>query len=226
MFVLIIGGGRTGTELANLLLEQNHKIRIIENRPDILSSLHHELATELIIQGNPTEPAVLEQAGIRSAHVVAACLANDTDNLVVSYLARQLYHVPRTVARVNNPRNAWLFDDKFHVDVAINHCEIMAHIIEEEVSLGDMMTLLKLHGSEYSIVEEKIGHNADAIGIPLKDLGLPEDCVIAAIIRGGKVEVPRGGSAFLEGDKVLAVTKRAGAERLSRLFSASGETHF
>ena len=220
MYVLIIGGGRTGTELANLLMDQNHKIRIIENRPEILSNLHRELPTEIIIQGNPADPDVLEKAGIREAHVVAACLANDNDNLVVCYLARQLFQVARTVARVNNPRNVWLFDEKFHVDVAINHCEIMAHIIEEEVSLGDMITLLKLHGSEYSIVEEKIGHSADAIGIPLKDLELPEDCVIAAIIRDGKVEVPRGGSAFQEGDKVLAVTNRAGADRLSKLFSA------
>jgi trk system potassium uptake protein len=220
MFVLIIGGGRTGTELANLLLDQNHKIRIIENRPEILSNLHRELPTEIIYQGNPADPDVLEKAGIREAHVVAACLANDTDNLVVCYLARQLFQVARTVARVNNPRNVWLFNEKFHVDVAINHCEIMARIIEEEVSLGDMITLLKLHGSEYSIVEEKIGHNADTIGIPLKDLGLPEACVIAAIIRNGKVEVPRGSSAFQEGDKVLAVTDRAGAERLSKLFSA------
>jgi trk system potassium uptake protein len=220
MFVLIIGGGRTGTELANLLLDQNHKIRIIENRPDILSNLHRELPTEIIYQGNPADPDVLEKAGIREAHVVAACLASDTDNLVVCYLARQLFQVARTVARVNNPRNVWLFNEKFHVDVAINHCEIMARIIEEEVSLGDMITLLKLHGSEYSIVEETIGHNADTIGIPLKDLGLPEACVIAAIIRDGKVEVPRGSSAFQEGDKVLAVTDRAGAERLSKLFSA------
>jgi trk system potassium uptake protein len=220
MFVLIIGGGRTGTELANLLLDQNHKIRVLEHRPEILSNLHRELPTEIIIQGNPTDPDVLEKAGIREAHVVAACLANDTDNLVICYLARQLFQVARTVARVNNPCNVWLFDDKFHVDVAINHCEIMAHIIEEEVSLGDMITLLKLHGSEYSIVEEKIGHAADAIGIPLKDLGLPEDCVIAAIIRAGKVEVPRGSSSFFEGDKVLAVTNRAGADTLSKLFSA------
>ncbi len=219
MFVLIIGGGRTGTELANLLMDQNHKIRIIENRPQILASLHHELPTELIIQGNPTEPDVLEQAGIRAAHVVAACLANDTDNLVVCYLARHLFQVARTVARVNNPRNVWLFDEKFHVDVAINHCEIMARIIEEEVSIGDMVTLLKLNGSEYSIVEEKIAPHAEAIGVALKDLGLPENCVIAAIIRGTQVIAPHGRSVFQAGDKVLAVTERAGAERIKQLFS-------
>jgi len=220
MFVLVIGGGRTGTELANLLLDQDHKVRVLENRPEILANLHRELPTEIIIQGNPVEPQVLEQAGIKEAQVVAATLASDTDNLVVCYLARQLFNIPRTVARVNNPRNVWLFDDKFHVDVAINHCEIMARIIEEEVSLGDMITLLKLQGSEYSIVEETIGRGAETRGIPLKDLGLPENCVIAAIIRQGNVVVPRGVSSFEEGDKVLAVADREGEERLAELFAA------
>lgn len=220
MFVLIIGGGRTGTELANLLMDQDHKVRVLENRPEILANLHRELPTEIIIQGNPVVPEVLEQAGIREAQVVAATLASDTDNLVVCYLARQLFNIPRTVARVNNPRNVWLFDQKFHVDMAINHCEIMARIIEEEVSLGDMITLLKLEGSEFSIVEETIGQNAGAVGIQLKDLGLPDNCVIAAIIRDGKVIVPRGVSAFKEGDKVLAVADRAGEERLADLFAA------
>jgi trk system potassium uptake protein len=219
MYVLIIGGGRTGTELATLLLDQNHKIRIIENRPEILSSLHRELPTELIFQGNPTEPQVLERAGIREADVVAACLANDVDNLVVCYLSRRLFQVSRTVARINNPRNSWLFDDKFHVDVAINHCEVMARIIEEEVSIGEMITLLKLHGGEYSIIEETIGANVEAIGIPLRDLGLPDNCVVAAIIRQGKVIVPHGSTAFQAGDKVVAVTNRGGADRLAVLFA-------
>ena len=219
MYVLIIGGGRTGTELANLLMDQKHKIRIIDHRPEILNNLHRELPTEVIIHGNPTEPDVLEKAGIREAQVVAACLANDVDNLVVCYLARQLFHVERTVARINNPRNNWLFDETFHVDVAINHCEVMARIIEEEVTIGEMITLLKLQGSEYSIIEETIGPDVEGIGIPLRDMGLPDECVISAIIRNGKVVVPHGSTTFQEGDKVLAVTNRAGAERLAVLFA-------
>ena len=220
MFVLIIGGGRPGTELAHLLLEQDHQVRIIEHRPTVLARLHRELPTEIIFQGIATVPATLEAAGIKDAQVVAACLADDADNLVVCYLARQVYKVRRTVARINDPRNAWLFNGKFHVDAAVNHCEIMARIIEEEVSLGDMVTLLKVHGGDYSIIEETIAPKAPGIGVPLKDLGLPENCVIAAIIRNGKVVVPRGESAFQEGDEVLAVTDRAGAGILEDLFSA------
>ena len=222
MFVLIAGGGRTGTELAHLLLEQNHQVKVVEHRTKVLAMMHRDLPTEIIFQGNPTEPDVLEQAGIREAQVVAACLAEDEDNLIVCYLARQMFSVGRTVARINNPRNAWLFDDKFHVDVSVNHCDIMAHIIEEEVSFGKMTTLLKVHGGDYSIIEDAIAPGAPCIGIPLKDLQLPDNCVIAAILRNNHVVVPRGESAFEQGDEILAVTNREGALRLSELFSTPG----
>src|SRR5690554_3958981 len=106
MYVLIPGGGRTGTQLALLLLEQNHDVCVIEHRPEVLSRLHREVPTETIYQGNAVEPEVLEQAGIRRADVLAACTSNDEDNLVLCYLARQRYQVPRTIARINNPRNA------------------------------------------------------------------------------------------------------------------------
>ena len=126
MYVLIAGAGRTGATLAGTLAAARHEVRLLEHRPDVLAHLHRELPTEIIFQGNATEPTILELAGIREAQVVAACLANDADNLAVCYLARQLFNVGRTVARINNPRNAWLFDEKFHVDVPVNHCEIMA----------------------------------------------------------------------------------------------------
>jgi trk system potassium uptake protein len=187
MIVIIAGGGRTGTQLALMLLSQKHEVHLIEHRPDVLSRLHHELPTEAIIEGRPTQPEVLELAGIRRADVMAACTENDADNLTVCYLARSRYKIGRTIARINNPRNAWLFDDKFHVDVALNQAGIMARLIEEEMSLGDMMTLLKLRRGDYSLIEEKIPPGAKAVGIAIKDLALPEQCVIAAIIRRGQV---------------------------------------
>lgn len=219
MFVLIAGGGRTGTQLALLLIRQNHEVRLIEHRKDVLARLHRELATEVIYEGLPTDLQVLEQAEIQRANVLAACTASDADNLAICFLARERYQVPRTIARINNPRNAWLFGKEFHVDVALNQAEILASLIEEEMSLGDMMTLLKLRRGEYSLVEEKIPAGAKAIGIPIKDLALPEDCVIAAIIRKGKIMLPRGITTFEEGDEVLAVTDRKGAEQLQSLFT-------
>ncbi len=219
MFVLIAGGGRTGTQLALLLIRQNHEVHLIEHRPEVLPRLHRELPTETIYEGQATDLQVLEQAGIRRANVLAACTASDADNLAICFLARQHFNIPRTIARINNPRNAWLFDDKFHVDVALNQAEIFASLIEEEMSLGDMMTLLKLRRGEYSLVEEKIPEGAKAIGIPIKDLALPEECVIAAIIRKGKILLPRGITTLQKDDEVLAVTDREGAEQLHRLFT-------
>ncbi len=219
MFVLIAGGGRTGTQLALTLLEQNYQVHVIEHRSQYLPRLHRELPTEAIYEGFATDMEILEQAGARRANVVAACTIADEDNLVICYLARAHFNVGRTIARINDPRNAWLFDDKFHVDVALNQAAVMASLIQEEMSLGDMMTLLKLRRGEYSLVEEKIPAGAKAVGQALKDLGLGEHCVIAVIIRDGQVMLPRGISVFEVDDEVLAITNPLGVEQLKSLFA-------
>jgi trk system potassium uptake protein TrkA len=218
MFVLIAGGGRTATHLATLLLMQEHQVRLIEYRPEVLARLHRELPTEVIYEGNATDPQVLEQAGIREAQVLAACTGNDVDNLVLCFFGRTRYGVPRTIARVNNPRNAWLFDQKFHVDVALNQAEILASLIEEEMSLGDMTILLNLRRGRYSLVKEKVHDEAPAVGVAIKDLPLPPNSVIAAILRQDQILIPRGITQFQAGDEVLAIVGREAAEELSRLF--------
>jgi trk system potassium uptake protein TrkA len=220
MFVFIAGGGRTGTQLAQMLVKQNHQVLVVEHRRDVLSRVHRELPTELIYEGNATEIETLEHAGIAQADVVAACMPADEDNLVICYMAREQFGISRIIARINNPRNAWLFDEKFHVDVALNNAAIMASLIEEEMSFGDMVTLLKLRRGDYSLVEEKVPPTARAIGVALKDLGLVDSCVVAAIIRDGKVVVPRGMSEICAGDEILAIADRAGTEQLKYLFSA------
>lgn len=219
MFVVIAGGGRTGAQLANLLISQDHEVRVVESRREVLERIHRELPTESIIEGDPLETRVLEQAGIQRADVMAACTTVDEVNVCLCYLVRTQYNVRRTIARVNNPRDAWLFDEKFHVDVAVNQAELLASLIQEEMSLGDMITLLKLRRGNYSLVEEKIPEGARAIGVALKDMRLPEHVVIAAIIRKGEVMIPRGITTFEAEDEVLAVTDAAGAAALAELFS-------
>jgi trk system potassium uptake protein TrkA len=225
MIVIVAGGGRTGTQLASILLRQGHEIRLIESRKDILTRLHRELPTEVIFEGNPADPRVLEQVGAREAQVLAACTTEDSDNLAICFVARELFKVPRLIARINNPRNAWLFDEKFHVDVPLNQAEIMSSLIEEEMSMGDMMTLLKIRRGQYSLIEEKIPPGAKAIGLAIKDLALPEQCVIAAIIRKGKVIVPRGMTTLEVGDEILSVTDTDGARQLAILFSQNKENN-
>ncbi len=223
MFVLIVGGGRTGSHLSSLLLAQGHEVRLIESRTDTLSSLHRELPTEVILEGEVTDPQVLETAGIQKAQVLAAVTNNDADNLVVCSLAREVYNVRRIIGRINNPRNAWLFTPNMGVDVALNNADLMAKLIEEEMSLGDMMTMLKLRRGKFSLVEEKIWPGAKAIGIAIKDLALPPNCTISGIIRHGEMILPRGITTLQAEDEVLALVDDDAAEELARLLGRPGD---
>lgn len=219
MFVLIAGGGRTGARLANLLINQNYKVHLIEDRRELLTHLHQELPTEVIYEGNPVDPSVLESAGLRDAHAIAAVTSTDSTNLVLCHLAKTMFDVPRTIARVNNPNNAWLFNEKFQVDVALNSADVLAHLIQEEMSLGDMMTIFKIRRGRYSVVEEKVPAGAKGIGIQLRDMGLAEHCVIAAIIRDGVMTLPRGTSTLQENDEIIAVASPEGAQKLAELLA-------
>lgn len=223
MFVIVAGGGNTGAQLAHLLLSEGYKVRLIENRRELLQRLHQELPTEVIYEGWAIDPDTLKNAGVEQAHALAACMNDDAVNLALCFMAREKFNVPRTIARVNNPRNEWLFNEAFHVDVALNQANVLASLIREEMSLGDMMTLLKLRRGRYSLVEEKVEKGARAIGVPLKDLGLPEECIIAGIIRNGQVTLPRGATTFQEWDEVLAIATPESARQLAELLSA--ETH-
>jgi trk system potassium uptake protein len=221
MYVIIIGGGRTGSHLASLLLSQGHEVRVIEYRPDVLASVHHELPTEIIYEGDGTDPQVLEALDVRRAHVLAAVSADDADNLVAASLARQQYGVRRVIGRVNNPRNAWLFTPELGVDVALNQADIMAKLIEEEMSLGDMMTIMKLRRGKYSLVEEKINAGAPAIGLAIRDLQLSQNCVISGIIRHGEIVMPRGTTVLEDGDEILALVDENSRTELETLLTRS-----
>jgi trk system potassium uptake protein TrkA len=220
MIVLIVGGGRVGSHLASLLLDLGHEVRVVENRSKVIDHLHRELPTEVVYVGDPMQAVVLRSAGIAEANVVVTAMGDDGLNLAVAYLAKQMFQIPRVISRVNNPKYAWLFQPEMGVDVALNQTDILARLIEEEMSLGDMMPLLKLRRGQYSLVEEKIPAGAQAIDVLIKDLDLPDHCVIAAIIREGKVVVPQGTISLQEGDEVLAVVDRQAAEHLADLFAS------
>jgi trk system potassium uptake protein TrkA len=223
MLVIVAGGGRTGAQLAKSLVGMGHDVHVVENRNEILARIHKELPTESIFEGDPLDAAVMESAGIKEADVFAATTTSDSANLALCYYIRERYKINRTIARVNNPRNAWLFNQMFHVDVSVNQAELLSRLIEEEMSLGDMMTLLKLRRGKYSLVEEKIPPKAKAIGAAIKDLPLPENCVIAAIIRQGELVLPRGITVLEVGDEVLAITDEDGTSQLAELFYAKRE---
>ena len=219
MFVVVAGGGRVGSTLAERLLKNGHKVRLIEHRPDVLARLHRELPTEVIVVGQPTDSDLLERIGIREVQALAIVLSDDAQALSLASLARFHYQVPRIIARVNDPRNRWLFEQDMGVDVALSQAEIFTSLVAEEISLGDMMTLLKIRRGKYMLVEEKIPQGAPVVGKAIKDLNLPQQCVIAAIIRHGEIVVPRGMTTLDVEDEVLAITDTQGAEALHQLFT-------
>jgi trk system potassium uptake protein TrkA len=141
----------------------------------------------------------------------------DETNLVVTTLARFEFGVPRIIARVNNPKNAWLFTPEMGVDVALNQADLIAHLIAEEMSLGDMMTLLKLRKGQYALVEEKVHATAVAAGKAVRDLSLPADCILAVIIRQGQLLIPRGDTVLQPADEVLAVVHASQTGQLAAL---------
>ena len=224
MYAIIVGGGRTGSHLAALLSDQGHEVRVIENRAHALENLHRELPTELIYEGDGTDPQVLEALEASRAHVLVAVTSEDADNLVAASLARQHYGVQRVIGRVNNPRNAWLFTPEFGVDAAIDQADIISRLVEEEMSLGDMMTMLKLRRGKYSLVEEKIFPGARAIGMAIKDIPLPASCIISGIIRQGEVLLPRGVTILEEGDEILALVDETARGQLERLLGRPEKT--
>jgi trk system potassium uptake protein TrkA len=219
MFVIIVGGGKTGSQLAKGLISEGHEVKVIEERRSVLERLNSELPKDAILEGDGSSPAILEMAGIKRAQVLAAVTGEDEANLVVTTLAKFEFGVPRTIARVNNPKNAWLYTTEMGVDVALNQSDILAHLIAEEMSMGDMMTLLKLRKGQYSVVEEKIHPSSKVIDKLLRDLQIPKECVIAAIIRKGHLVIPHGDTTLLSGDEIIAIVAATEAQNLASLFA-------
>jgi trk system potassium uptake protein TrkA len=205
MNVLIVGGGKVGVYLASLLSADGHQVKLIEIRKEEIAHLQDELSKDVVILGSGTDPNVLESAGIYNAQVVAAATGADEVNLVVTSLARFEFRVPRTIARINNPKNAWMFTSDMGVDAAINQADLMARLIAEEMSLGDMMTLLKLRRGQYSLVEEKVAPESLAAGKAVRDIQLPKKCMLAVVIRKGELMIPDRDTVLQPADEVLAV---------------------
>jgi trk system potassium uptake protein TrkA len=132
MKVIIVGGGKVGTSLALLLLEKGYSVKVVEAAREKISRLQQDLPADVVALGNGTDPVVLEAAGILGVDVVAATTGQDETNLVVTNLARFAFNVPRVVARVNNPKNAWMFTPMMGVDVAVNQADLMASLIAKE----------------------------------------------------------------------------------------------
>ena len=220
MNVIIIGGGHVGAYIANLLIKNGCNVKVIESREYTLHKLQNELPQENIVVGSGTNPAVLEAAGISEADVVAAVTGQDEINLVSATIAKFEFGVPRVIARVNNPKNAWLFNAGMGVDVCMNQADIMSHIIVEEMNLGALQTLMRLGSSNYLFAQVMASANSKAVGMRVKDLVVPQDTLIIAVYRGPATVIPHGDTVIEAGDNLVVFAAEPAMPAINALFEA------
>lgn len=215
MRVTIAGAGNVGRHLANDLAERGHDVSIIEQEPSVVERAKVEAAPGVsFILGDACEPWVLEQAELESSDVVVAATGDDEDNLVVSLLAKQEHGVPRVVARVNHPKNEWLFGEQWGVDVSMSPPHVLTALVEEAVTVGDLVRLLKLEGGQVSLVEMTIDETAPIVGRPLYELRPPPDSAVMAVLREGHVVIPQPETKLVAGDEILAISTPEAEEDL------------
>ena len=203
MRVTIAGAGAVGRSIATELLEFGHQVMLIERNADQLDPREVEAAEWIL--ADACELASLEEAGLEHSDVVIAATGDDKVNLVVSLLAKTEFAVRRVVARVNDPRNEWLFTEAWGVDVAVSTPRMLVAMVEEAVSVGDLVRLMTLRQGQANLVEVTLPTDTPLAGRPVRHLQLPADAALVTILRGGRVIVPLGDDPLEGGDELLFV---------------------
>jgi trk system potassium uptake protein len=203
MRIAIAGAGAVGRSIAGELLDNGHQVLLIERYADSFDPQSVEGADW--VQADACELASLEAAGLQTCDVVIAATGDDKVNLVVSLLAKTEFAVRRVVARVNDPRNEWLFTEAWGIDVAVSTPRMLAAMVEEAVSVGDLVRLLTLRQGQANLVEVTLPEGTRLAGQPVGSLHLPHDAALVTILRGGRVIVPQGDDPLEAGDELLFV---------------------
>jgi trk system potassium uptake protein TrkA len=203
MRVAIAGAGAVGCSIAAELIDGGHQVMLIERDADQFDPQAVEQADWVL--GDACEVSTLEDSGIQLCEVVIAATGDDKVNLVVSLLAKTEFAVPRVVARVNNPSNEWLFTDAWGVDVAVSTPRMLAAMVEEAVSVGDLVRLMTFRQGQANLVELTLPAETPLAGKPVRDLRLPRDAALVTILRGDRVIVPQPEDPLESGDELLFV---------------------
>ena len=219
MNVIIVGGGYTGVYLAKLLLDNHCSVKVIENRNKVFQKLQQDLPEEYIVKGSGTDPSVLESVGIAAADVFVSITDKDEINLVASTIAKFEFGVPRVIARINNPKNSWLFTSSMGMDIGVNQADLMAHLIIEGIDMKNMMTLLKINRGKASIIQFHVGSQSKAAGKRIRELDIPNTAIIISIFRGKENFIPRGDTVINDGDDVLALADEKAQTVINELFN-------
>jgi len=203
VYVLIVGAGKVGWNLARELIAKRHEVTVVESDPRRYAVVEEELEHS-VQYGDGSELWVLERAGIERAELVIAVTGDDEDNILISQVAREKYGVARVVARCNNPRNLAHFE-LLGVKPAVSATDLILRLIEHEVPKYGLVHLLDLPEERLEIIELEVAHGSEAAGKKVKDLGLPEGSLVISILREGGGFVPTGDSIILPDDEVLLV---------------------
>lgn len=220
MKVLIVGAGKVGRNLAGFLAEHSdHRVTLIERREELVRQLIHDLPGVRVIEGDGCDPSLLREAGIEGMDAVAAVTGDDEDNLVVALLCKREFRVGRVAARINNPKNAWLFNNRMGVDVPVNDAQQIARGLEADISVGAAVTLMRLREGRATLVELTVAARSGAVGKPVHALGLPPDSILAVILRADEVLIPSGDTMIEAGDQIIAIARLEQEAALAERFS-------
>ncbi|MFM7359423.1 MAG: potassium channel family protein [Actinomycetota bacterium] len=219
MKIAIAGAGNAGRAIARELIANGHQVLLIDKNPKSLKMDSVPNAEWLL--ADACEISTLDKAGLGQCQVLVAATGDDKANLVASLLAKTEYGVPRVVARVNHPKNEWLFDSSWGVDVAVSTPRIIAALVEEAVSVGDVVRLFSIKSGEANLVEITLPDNSICIGRSVSEIALPKDASLAAIIRDGHVIAPSPHDLFSAGDELIFVASAEAENQIKGCFIAS-----
>ncbi len=205
MYIIVIGGGKVGFYLAKALLNEGHEVLIIEKDPLKTEFINNELGS-VCIRGDGSEVTTLTEVGTGRANMFIAVSGDDDDNLVACQIAKHKFNVPRTIARISNPKNEAIFK-KLGIDVTVSSTNVILEDIEEEVPTHPLTHLLDIREKGLEVVEVKIPPKSPTIGKKVKELSLPEGSILTLIIRQKeKPKVPTANTTLQAGDQIIAVT--------------------
>ena len=222
MRIAIAGAGNVGTFVAGDLHAKGHEVLLIEQNKEVVQHLKEELDVAWIV-GDACELYTLDAAVLTSCDVVVAATGDDEDNLVISLLAKQEFGVRRVVARINHPDNEWLFTESWGVDVAVSTPHLLTSLVEEAVSTGDLIRLLKLEQGKVALLEVTLAEGSPAEGKTVGDLEMPPDCTLVAIVRDRHVIAPTSETQLGVGDEVLALATAEAESDLREVLAGDEE---
>ncbi|HVE93657.1 MAG TPA: TrkA family potassium uptake protein [Acidimicrobiales bacterium] len=220
MRVAIAGAGNVGVYIAEDLRKARHEVLLLEQNADLVARLQGSLDVNWLV-GDACEVSNLHRAELAAYDVMVAATGDDEDNLVVSLLAKQEFAVPRVIARVNHPKNHWLFNESWGVDVAVSTPHLLTALVEEAVSVGSLVRLLTFEGGDARLVEMTLASDSPAAGRSVAELGVPRNASLVAVVRDGHVVVPRGDTLLQPGDEVLALVTGEAEEPLTAMLAAA-----